>query len=145
MSKYIIAVLLAATAFVCCKKYETVPAEAITEDYVYDELDKNGVYAQQVVNNIYSHLNRGFNRIDNVVLDAATDDAIPSENANNIEVLSKARLAANNNVDDSWASSYACIRKVNSFLFQTKYSAPRLCNQTILACRGKVHARIQLF
>lgn len=99
-----------------CQKYETVPEETISEEYIYDQFDRNGTYAQQVVNNIYAHLNPGFNRISNVVLDAATDDAIPSENTHVIEVLSKGRLTAGNNVEDAWAASYACIRKANLFL-----------------------------
>lgn len=114
--KYIALLVLGITVLGSCKKYEKLPAEAITEDYVYDTLDVNGIYAQLVVNNIYSHLNRGFNRIDGVVLDAASDDAIPSELGNDIEVLSKGRLTATNNVDDNWAAGYNCIRKVNHFL-----------------------------
>jgi starch-binding outer membrane protein, SusD/RagB family len=116
LSHYIVGVSLLAVAFAGCKKYETLPAEAITEEYIFDHFDRNGVLAQQLVNNIYTHLNRGFNRIDGVVLDAATDDAIASENANAIEVLSKGMLTVTNNIDDTWASSYACIRKVNNFL-----------------------------
>lgn len=99
-----------------CKKYEQIPVEFITEGYAYDTLDKNGVYAEQIVNNIYSYLNVGFNRINSVVLDAATDDAIASAYGNNIEILSKGRLSAGLLVDDFWADGYACIRKVNNFL-----------------------------
>ncbi len=99
-----------------CQKFETEPEETITEAYVFDQFDLNGTFAQQVVNNIYAHLNPGFNRISGVVLDAATDDAIPSAITHPIEVLSKGRLTAGNNIEDAWASSYACIRKVNLFL-----------------------------
>jgi len=99
-----------------CKKYEQVPAESITENYAFDSLDKNGTYAEQIVNNIYTYLNPGFNRIDEVVLDAATDDAISSAYGNDIEALSKSRISASLLVDGAWDNSYACIRKVNNFL-----------------------------
>lgn len=114
--KIVVPVVVTGIVLASCKKYEEIPANTFTEEYVFDSLDQNGTYAQQVVNNIYSYLNHGFNRIDNVVLGAATDDAIPSEVGNSIEVLSKGRLTANNNVDDSWGGSYTCIRKVNNFL-----------------------------
>src|SRR3546814_5642019 len=55
--------------------------------------------------------------IDNVVLGAATDDAIASEHYNNIEILSKSRLnAMSSNPDAVWPQSYAAIRQVNLFL-----------------------------
>lgn len=124
VEKYIILVVVSLLFFTACKKYETVPEEIITENFIYDNFDKNGVYAQQVVNNIYTYLNPGFNRIDGVLLDAATDDAIPSPYAHSIEVLSKGRLTASNNVDDNWSNAYTCIRKVNLFLSK-QASVPR--------------------
>jgi hypothetical protein len=114
-NKYITGIM-AVALLGSCQKFETEPEETITEAYVFDQFDLNGTYAQQVVNNIYAHLNPGFNRISSVVLDAATDDAIPSAITHPIEVLSKGRLTAGNNVEDAWVSSYACIRKVNLFL-----------------------------
>src|SRR3546814_87260 len=110
-------VLLSALALGSCDKYEQQPVSHLTYDYVYDETDKNGEYARRVLNQLYSSLPKGYNRIDNVVLGAATDDAIASEHYNNIEILSKSRLnAMSSNPDAVWPQSYAAIRQVNLFL-----------------------------
>lgn len=105
------AVLLAS-----CYKGEKIPVDPLKESIIFDEEDINGYYAEQFLNNIYSDLPRGFNRIDNAILDAATDDAISSEPTSNIEILGKAMLNPFNNVDDVYNKSYAAIRKVNLFL-----------------------------
>ncbi|QEH43425.1 RagB/SusD family nutrient uptake outer membrane protein [Chitinophaga sp. XS-30] len=112
---YILAIAAVVFAF-SCRKYETYPVERITDNIVYDSLDKNGTYAEWVVNGIYAFLPNGYNRIDNVVLDAATDDAVASGYGNDIEVLGKSRLTAVNNPDDKWAFSYEAIRRANLFL-----------------------------
>lgn len=111
--------ILAAATFIfafSCKKYEDYPVERITNNIVYDSLDKNATYAEWVVNGIYAFLPNGYNRIDNVVLDAATDDAVASSFGSNIEVLGKSRLSAVNNPDDKWAPAYEAIRRANLFL-----------------------------
>lgn len=100
-----------------CTKYEDYPVERWTNDIVYDSLDSNGLYAKRVLHDLYTYLPNGFNRIDNVVLDAATDDAIPSGYSNDIEVLSQSRLTANSdNPDGKWSSAYEAVRKANQFL-----------------------------
>lgn len=105
-----------AISFLSCKKYEEYPVERITGDFVFDPYDKQGIYANRFVNDLYSYLPRGYNRIDNSVLDAATDDAISSEYGNEIEVLSHSQLNAVNNPDGRWADAYRAIRKANQFL-----------------------------
>lgn len=99
-----------------CKKYEEVPNELVNPDIIYDQFDKNGTYAQWVRNDLYTYLPDGFNRIDNVVLDAATDDALASRYGSPIELLAKSGITAGTNPDDRWATSYISIRKVNIFL-----------------------------
>ncbi|WEK35083.1 MAG: RagB/SusD family nutrient uptake outer membrane protein [Candidatus Pseudobacter hemicellulosilyticus] len=99
-----------------CTKYEEYPVERITGDFIFDSLDKQGVYATRFVNDLYSYLPTGFNRISNSILDAATDDAIASEYGNQIERLSKSQLNADNNPDGRWATCYTAIRKANQFL-----------------------------
>src|SRR5690606_24031100 len=118
LRKYTVSLpLFAALILAACDKYEQQPVGYLTYDYVYDETDKNGEYARRVLNQLYASLPNGYNRIDNVVLGAATDDAIASEDYNNIEVLSKSRLnAMSANPDDAWSKSYATIRQVNLFL-----------------------------
>lgn len=112
----VIVVLLAIIISSSCKKYEEVPNEAISSDIVYDKFDKNGTYAAQVRNDLYTFLPDGFNRIDNVVLDAATDDAVASRYGSPIELLSKSGITAGTNPDDRWATSYQAVRRVNIFL-----------------------------
>jgi hypothetical protein len=114
---YLVAFVLFSTFFSACKKVEDEPQEYITPDFVYNKLDSSGEYALAVLNNLYSYLPDGFNRIDNVVLGAATDDAISSDNYNNIELLSKSILTSvANNPDDKWYESYQAIRNVNLYL-----------------------------
>lgn len=115
-STKIIMILFIGIMVSSCKKYEEVPNEAIDSDIVYDKFDKNGTYANQVRNDLYNYLPDGYNRIDNVVLDAATDDAVASRYGSPIELLSKSGITAGNNPDDRWATSYMAIRKVNLFL-----------------------------
>ncbi len=74
--KSFLALLLISTFQYSCKKYETEPLEALTEDIVYDKMDINGTYADRALTNLYTFLPTGFNRIDNTFLDAATDDAV---------------------------------------------------------------------
>lgn len=100
-----------------CHKYEQYPVEYLTKDYVYDEMDKNGDYAKEVLNHLYTYLPDGYNRIDNVPLGAATDDAISSDNYSSIETLSMSRLTAvATNPDGTWYPDYEAIRNVNLFL-----------------------------
>lgn len=110
--------LLAVLVLLGCKKYqENGPLENLTEDLVFDPLDKNGYYAEQYLNGIYSTLPMGFNRVGVDFLDAATDDAIGSTDGNAIEIISKGRISSVLiSPDGSWTSSYATIRKANLFL-----------------------------
>src|SRR5699024_2314433 len=116
--KYSLIVLFLSTLFLnACQKAELRPQNYITPDYVYNKLDSSGQYAEQVLNNLYTYLPNGFNRIDHVVLGAATDDAIPSDEYNNINVLSESTLnAISYNPDGIWYDAYEAIRNVNLFL-----------------------------
>jgi starch-binding outer membrane protein, SusD/RagB family len=114
--QYTLALIGALFLIQSCQKYETEPLNVTPSALVFDSRDVTGVLARQVVNNIYSSLPNGFNRIDAVPLDAATDDAVPSAFNNASEVLSQGRLTAENNVDDRWATSYNAIRRINDFL-----------------------------
>lgn len=116
--KYGIAAILTSVLFLnACQKDELRPQNYITPDYVYNKLDSSGQYAEQVLNNLYSYLPNGFNRIDHVVLGAATDDAIPSNQYSDIDVLSESTLnAVGDNPDGNWYDAYKAIRNVNLFL-----------------------------
>lgn len=103
-------------SFTACSKSEDGPLERITDDYAFDPSDKNGRYAEMYLNDIYSVLPDGFNRIDGNFLDAATDDAISSQAGTGIDIFTKGFLTASNNPDDAWSKNYEGIRKVNLFL-----------------------------
>jgi len=115
MKKLLIAVMTA-LSLAGCTKIEDGPLERITENYVFDPTDKNGFYAEQFLNNIYSLLPNGYNRVGGDLLDAATDDAMPSRNAVSIERFTTSSLSTLTNPDDAWAKNYEGIRKANIFL-----------------------------
>lgn len=113
---YFTTITLGIVLTTACSKYETYPVERVTADLVYDQFDKNGTYAEWVVNDIYSYIPSGFNRLSGVMLDAATDDALPTRPNTIVERLSKSQLDASNYTDNNWDNAYAVIRKVNIFL-----------------------------
>ncbi|MEJ7694816.1 RagB/SusD family nutrient uptake outer membrane protein [Daejeonella sp.] len=116
--RYIPIVFLAGTLmiFSCKKNYEKEPLENITEEYIWDVQDSAGIYARNFLQNTYTFLPNGFNRIDNSLLCAASDDAVPSQNGNLISLLANGGLSSLNNPDDAWAKNYKGIRKVNELL-----------------------------
>lgn len=117
--KYLHCILMAGIlgCLFSCAKYEEYPVERWSSDIVFDKYDTLGLLARRVVHDLYTYLPNGFNRISNVVLDAATDDAVPSGYGNDIEILSQSRLTAGgSNPDGRWATSYEAIRKANQFL-----------------------------
>lgn len=115
MKKLIIAAYTA-LSFIGCAKIEDGPLERLTENYVFDPTDRNGFYAEQFLNNIYSILPNGYNRVGGDLLDAATDDAMPSRDGVSIERFTTSSLSALSNPDDAWGKNYEGIRKVNIFL-----------------------------
>jgi hypothetical protein len=108
------AVLLIYTG--CSKFNDAGPLENLTESNVFDPTDQNGFYAEQYLNDIYAGLPNGFNRIDGNLIDAATDDAVPSQEGSDIDQITKGFISISSNPDDAWAKNYAGIRKVNLFL-----------------------------
>lgn len=112
-----IACLLALFTTACKKNIENQPLDQLTEDRVFDPSDSSGVYAQQYLNDVYAtSLPTGFNRIGGNLLDAATDDAMSSQEGTSIENLQKGQINSGSNPDDAWAKSYTNIQKINNFL-----------------------------
>ncbi|MXV13778.1 RagB/SusD family nutrient uptake outer membrane protein [Hufsiella ginkgonis] len=112
--------LIAVLAFAflqACTKNEDIPLEQRTEDVIYDKTDINGVYAEQALTNIYTFLPKGFNRVGNAFLDAATDDAVASDLvSNNINLLSKGTQSSTQTADEAYATNYGGIYRANLFL-----------------------------
>jgi len=116
--KKILSLLIIALTIVSssCKKFETEPEERTTETDVFDPKDKVGTLSTAYLLGIYSFLPAGFNRIDGDLLDAATDDAVPSSNRSGISLFTNGQLTAVNYPDNNWSNSYTIIRRCNVFL-----------------------------
>lgn len=120
MKKYI-AIFFFAAGFIIllgsCRKYEDVPVETVTPDYIWDTKDSNGVYASQFLFSIYASLPDGANRISRDFLDAGSDDAVTSQTvAAPVTLLATNGITIFNNPDDAWSRSYAGIRQATNFL-----------------------------
>src|SRR5690242_2819033 len=100
-----------------CRKYEDVPVETVTKDYIWDTKDSNGIYASQYLFSVYADLPDGQNRISRDFLDAGSDDAVTSQTvAAPITLLATNGISVFNNPDDAWTKSYTGIRKATNFL-----------------------------
>jgi starch-binding outer membrane protein, SusD/RagB family len=107
---------LLAFTWTSCTKYEQEPKDWFKSDLTFDTLDRNGIVAGYDLNNIYTYLPDGFNRIGGDFLDAATDDALPSRYNTAIENYTKGTVSVVNNPDAYWGSAYYGIRRANIFL-----------------------------
>ncbi|MEP6512543.1 MAG: RagB/SusD family nutrient uptake outer membrane protein [Parafilimonas sp.] len=122
MKKYCsIIFLIAASGLVissCKKYYEDVPVEQIGEQYVWDPLDSNGTNARLYLNQIYSLLPTGFNRLSSDFLCSASDDAIPSRLSTDVRNMATGgiNIFFQSNMDNTWNNDYAGIRKATIFL-----------------------------
>jgi starch-binding outer membrane protein, SusD/RagB family len=120
MKKYIAIFVFTAgflIALSSCRKYEDVPVETVTPDYIWDTKDSNGIYSSQYLFNIYASLIDGQNRIYRDFLDAGSDDAVTSQTtATAITLLATNGITIFNNPDDAWTRCYAGIREATNFL-----------------------------
>jgi starch-binding outer membrane protein, SusD/RagB family len=120
MKKYFVIFFFAAGFLILlgsCRKYEDVPVETVTPDYIWDIKDSNGIYANQYLLNIYASLIDGANRINRDFLDAGSDDAVTSQTtATSVTLLATNGITIFNNPDDAWARCYAGIREATNFL-----------------------------
>lgn len=126
MKNFIYILLGGLLCLAACKKnnIEQTPLEKWTEDVIFDPTDSLGNYAKNFLNDIYTLLPTGYNRIGtslggvttNDLLDAATDDAISSKASSTVESFTNGRISPFNTVDDAWDKNYKGIRKVNMFL-----------------------------
>lgn len=108
-----------------CRKYEEQPKDWFTKDLTFDNLDQNGIVAGYALNNIYTYVPDGFNRINGDFLDAGTDDAVPSTYNRPAENFTKGTVTAQNNPEENpgngysltvWGNCYYGIRRANIFL-----------------------------
>jgi len=113
---YQLLMVAVALCFSCKKTFEDHPLTDITEDYIWDTTDPSGNYAQDWIIKIYSQLPLGFIRINGNLLEAASDDAVPSNPGSATWSVINGGYSPINTFDDNWANSYSAIRKVNVFL-----------------------------
>ena len=109
-----LALSLGSTA--CEKDPETEPVEFTRDELQWDSTDRNGTNAQLFLNNIYTYLPDGFNRVDGEFLESGTDDAVPSRLNRAVEYFTRGALTPTNNPDARWATPYAAVRRVNILL-----------------------------
>lgn len=108
--------IFASVVFSACQKLEDRPLQLITEEYLWDSKDSLGTNASYFLNTIYGDLPDGYNRIGGDLLDAATDDAVPSADNTTISRFTNGGYSPLTNGDNSWSANYASIRKCNLFL-----------------------------
>ncbi|WP_316788222.1 RagB/SusD family nutrient uptake outer membrane protein [Pedobacter frigoris] len=118
MKRYYILIVAALmfTATGCKKMIEDGPLEFIDEDRIFNPADSLGTYSDQYLNNIYSGLPKGFNRIGNNILDAGSDDAVPNNILDNVQYFSTGAINSTILPENAWDANYSNIRKVNIFL-----------------------------
>jgi len=100
----------------CSKSVETEPLERISEDLVFDNIDKNADYAKQFLNGTYLQLPDGYNRIVGAFLEAGTDDAVSSQDGSIVEGFRTGLVSGQNVPDNTWSRNYTGIRRANMFL-----------------------------
>ncbi|WP_343704295.1 RagB/SusD family nutrient uptake outer membrane protein [Chitinophaga sp.] len=112
---YIIAGLC--TVQTACKRtLETEPQDRLTEELVFDEIDKNADNAKAFLLGTYNLLPAISNRIGNTLLDATTDDGMASNDGDRSNDYRLGRISPLNVLDNSWDNSYKGIRQANMFL-----------------------------
>ncbi|PUZ23384.1 RagB/SusD family nutrient uptake outer membrane protein [Chitinophaga parva] len=116
---FLVIAAVAATMASCSKDYEKVPLEKFTIEYVFDKDDSLGTYANKFLNTIYSDLPQGYNRLNNDILDAASDDAVSiSTSTTDVSLLATGGYTSYATIasETPWASCYAAIRQANIFV-----------------------------
>ncbi len=100
----------------CSKKYETEPKDWFTSALTFDSLDQNGIVAGYDLNNIYTYIPDGFDRVSGDFLDDGAGEALPSRYNAPAENYTKGTVSLLNNPDPYWGNSYYGIRRATIFL-----------------------------
>lgn len=106
----------------CKKDYEAAPLENVTIEYVFDPLDSLGTNAGRFLNSMYADMfprDVNINRVGGNLLDAATDDAIPSNiEETDVSRLGRGQYNAYDRVDSDmiWGICYRNIRAASIFI-----------------------------
>lgn len=122
MKKIIYVMALGLAVLACKKDYEAVPLENVTIEYVFDPNDSLGTNANRFLNSMYEAIfpaSVSLNRVGGNLLDAASDDAIPSNiEENDASRLGQGQYSAYDRVDSDmiWGQCYKNIRAANIFI-----------------------------
>jgi len=115
----LISCLALALLITSCEKdvLKQLPVERTDITDIFSPTDKQGNMIDEYVASIYAQLPRGFNRIGDSYLDAATDDAVTA-NLSTVDVdkFKVGQWGPSELPENPWASNYAAIRRVNVLL-----------------------------
>lgn len=106
----------------CQRTLETEPLERYTNQHLWAQEDSIGQFASDFLQNVYSFLPTGFNRIGGPgggtgdVLDAASDDAMTSQPGSLVDQMTTGGYTPVSNPDDLWGLCYEGIRGANIFV-----------------------------
>jgi hypothetical protein len=112
-------VALALGASSCQRDPETEPREIINDSLMWDNKDQQGAYAVNYLNNLYTYLPNGFNRVGGSpgdFLACGAGDAVPSRLGRSVELYTNGALTAGNNPDPAYGNAYFGIRAANVYL-----------------------------
>lgn len=113
MIKQLTTGLLLIWALTGCNDYFEYENQALLKDeLVFSDYN----YIKQVLTNAYTQLPPSFNRIDNGMLESATDDAEHAWDYSRIQLFNSGNWDAFNNPDDVWTRQYLSIRRAYVFL-----------------------------
>lgn len=133
MKKYFIISLLSLTLFLpSCDFLDESPADWHTTE---DAFHYESTYMKNV-NQCYSYIKNGYNRVDGAFLDAATDDATATMQSSNIHKLAQGFQSSSSIFESCWSNSYDGIRQT---LFTEKY-----LKEFSLFMNGKTDADVKL-
>jgi len=98
----------------CTDKMNDLPLDRNSIDVFYTD----SVYIRQFVNNIYTYLPGGYNRLSGSMLACATDEAVQCSNSSSANNIAKGIWNAVSNPDDTWNKNYIGIRSSNIYLLK---------------------------
>lgn len=112
---YIIAGLC--TVQTACKRtLEGEPQDRLTDELVFDQIDKNADNAKAFLLGTYALMPAINNRLGNTFLDASTDDGMSSTDNDRSGDFRTGRISPLNVQDNAWDNCYKGIRQANMFL-----------------------------
>lgn len=90
------------------------------DNYSKEDVLASYTRVEQLVTNVYGHLQHGFCNIDGAMQDAATDDAVHIYESSSIQYFVNGMWSPDLLVDDLWVKYYSGIRAANLYLKETE-------------------------